>query len=196
MSRTFVIAAINETGYRRIILKSDGEPAILALKQDVKLKAKDIEIILKEAPTGDHSANGSVEVAVRDTKRQVRALLSELEENLGKIEDNHPIMSWLSRHAAFCLGRFAIKDDGRTAYQRLTGRKWNRPMITFGEQIYFRPLDSYRIESEGQRLKGDLGERVMSGHYVGTHGRNADVLVMTTQGIIKGNTVHRKTAEE
>ena len=36
----FVIAAI-KTGYRRIILKSDGEPAILALKQDVKLKATD-----------------------------------------------------------------------------------------------------------------------------------------------------------
>ena len=71
-----VIAAINETGYRRITLKSDGEPAILALKQDVKPKAKDIEIILKEALTGDHSANGSVEVAVRDTKRQVRALLT------------------------------------------------------------------------------------------------------------------------
>ena len=64
----FVIAAISETGYRTIILKSDGEPAILALKQDVKLKAKDIEIILKEARTGDHSANGSVEVAVRDPK--------------------------------------------------------------------------------------------------------------------------------
>ena len=69
-------------------------------------------------------------------------------------------------------------------------------MITFGEQVHFRPLDSYRVESDGQRLRGDPGERVMSGHYVGTHGRNADALVMTTQGIIKGNTVHRKTAEE
>ena len=36
----------------------------------------------------------------------------------------------------------------------------------------------------------------MSGHYVGTHGRNADVLVMTTQGVIKGNTVHRKPESE
>ena len=90
--------------------EDDREPAILALKQDVKLKAKDIEIILNEAPAGDNSANGPIELAVKDTKRQVRALLSELEENLDKIDDNHPIMSWLSRHAAFCLGRCAIKD--------------------------------------------------------------------------------------
>jgi len=27
----------------------------------------------------------------------------------------------------------------------------------------------------------------MSGYYVGTHGRNADVLVMTTQGVVKGD---------
>ena len=59
-----VIAAINETGYRRTILKREGEPAILALKQDVKLKAKDIEIVLKVAPTGDHSADGLVEGAI------------------------------------------------------------------------------------------------------------------------------------
>ena len=36
----------------------------------------------------------------------------------------------------------------------------------------------------------------MSGYYVGTHGRNADVLVMTTQGVVKGNTVHRRPETE
>ena len=31
---------------------------------------------------------------------------------------------------------------------------------------------------------------------MGTHGRNGDILVMTTQGVIKGNTVHRKPESE
>ena len=194
----FLLACINETGYRRLILKSDNEPAIIALKRETKAQTKDCEIVLQEAPTGDHSANGAIEVAVRDQKRQVRALLSELEEHYGKIEDTHPILTWLSRHAAFCLSRFAIKDDGKTPHQHLTGRKWNRPMVTFGEKIYFRPLDAYKVDDQesGERRKGDLGRRVMSGYYVGTHGRNADVLVMTTQGVIKGNTVHRKPESE
>ena len=197
-SVNFMLACLNETGYNRLILKSDGEPAIVALKREVKSKAAGIEIILQEAPTGDHSANGAVEVAIRDEKRQSRALLSELEEHFGKLEDTHPLLTWLSRHAAFCLSRFSIQDDGKTPYQRLTGRKWNRPMVTFGEKVYFRPLDSYRVSKEGEseRKKGDLASRVMSGHYVGTHGRNADVLVMTSQGVIRGNTVHRKPESE
>ena len=169
----------------------------LELKNEVKAQAKDVEIIMQESPTGDHSANWSVEVAVQDEKCQARALLSELEENLGKLEDTHPLLTWLSRHAAFCLGRFSIQDDGRYPFQRLTGQKWNRPMVTFGEKIYFRPLDAYKSkDNEMERKEGDLGRRVLSGHYVGTHGRNADVIVMTTQGVIKGNTIHRKPEAE
>ena len=55
----------------------------------MKTAAKDIEIVLTEAPAGDRNANGSIEVVIRDEKRQSRALLSELEENLGKLEDTH-----------------------------------------------------------------------------------------------------------
>ena len=78
----------------------------------------------------------------------------------------------MSRHAAFCLSRFSIKEDGKTPYEKLNGRKWNRPMVCFGEKIFFRPLDAYRVEDEsGERKIGDLGRRVMSGRYIGTHGR-------------------------
>ena len=129
----FLLSCSNETGNRRITLKSDNEAAILALKREVKVQTKDVEIVWQEAPTGDHSANGAVEVAVRDQKRQVRALLSEVEENLGKLDDTHPILTWLSRHAAFCLSRFSIKDGGRTPYQKLTGRKLDRPLVSTGE---------------------------------------------------------------
>ena len=69
-SVNFMLACLNETGYQRLILKSDGEPAIVALKREVKAKTAGIEVILQEAPTGDHSANGAVEVAIRDEKRQ------------------------------------------------------------------------------------------------------------------------------
>ena len=98
----FLLSCINEAGYRRIILKSDNEPAILALKREGEVQAKDVEIVLQEALAGDHSANGAVEVAVGDQKRQVRALLSEVVENLGKLDDIHPMSTWLSLHAAFC----------------------------------------------------------------------------------------------
>ena len=53
-------------------------------EKEVKTAVKDIEIVLTEALAGDHNASGSIEVAARDEKRQSRALLSDLEENLGK----------------------------------------------------------------------------------------------------------------
>jgi hypothetical protein len=65
--------------------------------------------------------------------------------------------------------------------------------VRFGERIFFRPLDAYKVDdgATGEGKSGDLGRRAMGGYYVGTHGRNADVLVMTTQGVVKGNAVHR-----
>ena len=182
---SFVLSCLRETGYRRVVLKSDGEPSIKALKEEVRAKASGIEVVVRETRTGDKRSNGAAEVGVRETKRQCRALLSTLEERLGtKLDPNHPLLTWLVRHATFCLSRFAIKDDGRTPYQRLHGRKWNRPLVEFGERIWFRPLDAYRV-------KGNLQSRVLSGLFVGTHGRDTNILAMTSDGVIKGTTVHR-----
>ena len=58
-------------------------------------------------------------------------------------------------------------------------------MVQFGERVWFRPLQAYMAD------KGDRDPKVMEGRYVGTHGRNCDVLCMTEEGVRKGNTVHR-----
>ena len=51
-------------GYKKIILKSDNESSILALKQAVK-DSTNIEVILEESPVGDHQANGEIENAIK-----------------------------------------------------------------------------------------------------------------------------------
>ena len=40
-------------------------------------------------------------------------------------------------------------------------------------------------------MKGNLQIRVLSGLFVGTHGRDTNILAMTSDGVIKGTTVHR-----
>ena len=72
---------IRECGYKKLFLKSDDEPSILALKNEVRAKLEDVEILLTESTTGDHRANGDAEVTVREIKRQVRVLKTSLEEN-------------------------------------------------------------------------------------------------------------------
>eukprot|EP00435_Cladocopium_sp_Y103_P036193 s510_g9.t1 len=186
----FLLGVLTECGYKRIILKSDNEPAIKALKSKVQ-QAATCEVVLEEGKTGDKPSTGSVEVSVRETKRQCRAMKSALLEKMDiEIPDRHPIWTWLSRHANFLISRYRVGEDGRTPDERLKGKKWRRPMVVFGEQIWFRPLKSYTAK------RGDLDPKLDSGVYVGTHGRNGDILVMTDKGVIKGGSVKRKALEQ
>ena len=182
---------VNEAGFKQVLLKSDGEPAIVALKQKVKEDLRDVEIHLTEVPVEDHRANGFIEVGVRELKRQVRAILSDLQDRLGfEIDPTHPCLVWLARHAAFLLTRFRVGTDGKTAYERTYGRSWRTPLVRYGEHILYRP----RANQDGRR--NDIAPRVSLGMYVGTGTRNSDVFVMTERGIMKGNSLSRRPPEE
>ena len=52
-----------------------------------------------------------------------------------KIEVDHPVMDWLIEHAAYIVTKFSMGHDGMTPNERLTGRKWTRPMFEFGEAV-------------------------------------------------------------
>ena len=185
----FVLGCLDECGYKRIILRSDNEPSVKALKQKVKT-ATSVEVVLEEGKTGDSRSMGSVEAAVKETKRQCRAMKSSLQEKLGiELVDGHHVLTWLARHGAFLISRYRVGADGRTPYERLKGKAWRRPMVTFGERVWFRPLRSY---TSG---RSDLAPKLDAGVYVGTHGRNGDVLVMTAEGVIKGGSVKRMPLE-
>ena len=94
----FMLGVLDECGYKRVILKSDNEPAIKALKAKVK-EASSVEVILEEGKTGDKPSTGAVEVS---SKRQCRAMKSALQENLGiEVHERHPILIWLARHGTF-----------------------------------------------------------------------------------------------
>ena len=187
----FVLNILDEVGYRKLVMKSDNERSIKSLKSAVKAASK-MDIVLEESKTGDSQANGLAEVSVRETKGQCRAMKSALQEKLGmEVPDAHPVLTWLARHANFLMSRFRINGhDGKTGYERLKGRKWRRPVVMFGERIWFRPLKSYTAGA------GGLENKLMSGRYIGTHGRNGDIMAMTSEGVIKGSSVKRMTQQE
>ena len=56
---------VERLGYKKIIMKSDNEPAILALQEAVR-RETDVEIVMEEVPVGDHQANGLVENAIKN----------------------------------------------------------------------------------------------------------------------------------
>ena len=111
----FVAGAIQEMGYKRILTKSDNEPAIKRLKERVS------ECLL----VGDSRAYGSAENAVKQVKGQFRTLKTSTEDLYRcKIDAKSCLLAWIPRHCANLMTRFKRYSDGRTAIQRLTGRRW------------------------------------------------------------------------
>ncbi|CAJ1443813.1 unnamed protein product, partial [Effrenium voratum] len=110
----FAIQSVEESGYRRIVLKSDNESSIKALKSAIKEGIKSVEIVMEEGKTGDSQSNGSCEVAVRETKRQVRAMKSALEEKMGL-----KIHSWKRPSVTFGRVWFKPRSYVRLAYDTM-----------------------------------------------------------------------------
>ena len=128
---------IGMLGYNRIVLKSDGEPAIVALKAAVKRERRE-EIIMEESPVDEHQSNGEIENAVRQVQGMTRTIKSGLEEKIEKkIERNSPIIPWMVRHAAASINRYQIGKDGKTAHRRLRGKEFNRMIAEFGECVWY-----------------------------------------------------------
>ena len=60
---------IEQLGYKKAVMKSDNEPAILLLK-DLVRKETDVEVVMEEARVGDHQANRAAENAVKNIQGQ------------------------------------------------------------------------------------------------------------------------------
>jgi len=191
---------IRDTGYARIEFKSDEEAALLKVKKAVmeRLKQEGVEVTPKESPVGDHQANGLAEVAVRELKICVRAVKFALEDKIGQeLAGSHPILTWIPRHAGMMMSRFRIVKEGKTAYERLYGKQWNRKVLQFGERAYFRPVNRRDLDNLGRKPTGrhanDFQSKFQEGHYVGTNPRTGELLMMTTRGVIRGTSYQRMT---
>ena len=121
-----------------VIFKSDGEASIIDLLNRVgDLQDKGTQ--LETSPVGDSRANGLAERAVQSVQKQVRTLKLALERNLGsRVEVTHPCFPWLIEHAADVLNQFLVSSDGRTAWERLKGRRYGGLMFEFGSKILYK----------------------------------------------------------
>ena len=134
-------------GYTRIIVKSDGERAIVRLLKETLRVAKTVvmnQVTLEHPPPYDPRSNGSVENGVRLVKGHLRTMKSCLERKLRKkIPEEHPLMSWLVEHTAWLLTVKLRGVDGKTAYERVRGRPFGKRLTDFGEEVL------YKLPSKG-----------------------------------------------
>ena len=149
---SFLTAFIKSFGFKRILVRSDNERSLLSLIERVMNNLTGVELVQMTSPEGDHAANGLAEVGVREIKAQTRILRSQLEQRLGsRIDEKDPLMSWIPRHAANCVSRCELMDDGRTPVQRRCRKTWKRKVVEFGESVHFRPVGENNAMQSGTR---------------------------------------------
>ena len=107
------------------------------------------------------------------------------------MEGNHPLVAWIARHQAQLLTRFRIYDDGKTAVERLTGRRWGRSALMFGERVLF-----VLARSREGRRKRDYEPRLQPGWYVGHHSRSGSMVMLTAGGVVKARIFRRLPESE
>ena len=126
-------------GQVRVIVKSDQEPAITDVQRELAKVRAEPGTALENSRVGDSNSNGRAERAVQDLKGLIRTLRSFTEEMAGgKILLTDPIVPWMVRHAGHLITMCRTRDDGRTAYQRMKGRRTTAKLVPFGEVVLFK----------------------------------------------------------
>ena len=119
----------------RLTLKSDGEPAMQALKRALAVK-RECETAIVHTPARESKSNCAVERAIRTWKGQMRTMRLHLEDRLKSvIAVDHPILSWLAVWSCEVLNKYKVR-DGRTAYELMTGHKVKHTVYAFGQRIW------------------------------------------------------------
>ena len=149
-------------GYPKVLLKSDNEPAIVALlKETLKgLKVDAMDAAPVHPPAYDSKANGSVENACRQVQGLLRTLKFCIESRIQRrIPCGHSIMAWLVRHTALeCAdarrGRaHSVREASRQTLQSSHG--WLRRGVP-GETAHKRAEPRRGWEVEAQVVQSSL----------------------------------------
>ena len=116
-----VVGIIDSYGHGKVILKSDGERAIVALKEAVKrfrqsetvlddgdgeTEREVAETLQEEAPKGDSRANGASEKVVQEVEGMIRTWKSAVEEAYGfTLPTDSVLMPYLIQHSGLLITR-------------------------------------------------------------------------------------------
>ena len=187
----WLVRKIDEAGYSGVPLtiKTDQEPAIIALKRAVAIR-RQAETTPIESPVRESKSNGAVERAVRTWQAQFRTLRHQIEANLEtKMEMSHPLIEWMTIWATDLILRYVMRENGRTAYESITGHRCRSPVVMFSETIMFR-----LAPDKSSRNKADSDWHV--GIFVGIESRTSEYLVQNKDGVFKCRTIRRLSRDK
>ena len=173
---------ILECGRTSGIIQCDNEPTLKTVATGAAAKIGNITV--RQTPTYSSNSQGSVERFHRTLFGQVKSLREQVKASYNNhmIGNNHPLMPWMIRHAAWLINRYLIHSDGLTSYQRRWERDYKHAICEFGETVL------YRVPAK-QLVKGDLA--LHKAIWLGVDDSNGESFVGTTEGVIRARTIRR-----
>ena len=165
-----VCVFVQELGYTRMILWSDGEPSITALvTADQKEWAGDsrnfqTQLIPRTSPVDCHASNGAAEAMYTAFKVSRRNLLESRSCQIHRF-----CRGWCDIRV-FLRHRFVVRSSGRTLFEGLTMSKFQSPLLNFGEAV---------LAKESGAQEGILGSSWDLGLWLGRSTRTNEHLVGT-----------------
>ena len=106
-----------------------------------------------------------------------------------ELECNEDIVTWMVRWAAMLVSRFLVGKDGRTAYERRTGRKCRIPVVPFGEKVWYKEI------RETKERKDKFSSEWKEGVWLGHQRSSNEILVGTSQGVVRAYSIKRREPE-
>ena len=133
-----ILEFLGEIVRKRIVIRSDNEPAVKALVQAVALHRQD-ETVIEEIPVKSSQSIACNEHDHFLVGGMARALRIDVEKRFG---DNFPVLHavhpWILRHRGWLFNRFCVGRDGYTAFQRYKGRIYNGEVCDLFECVLFK----------------------------------------------------------
>ena len=130
-----IMRSISDTVNTKIVLKTDGERAVVQV-QDRVISVRTQPTIREKPPAYDPQANGGAERGVQDVKGQLRATKLGLEARIGvEITDTMAVLEWMIPQAADTINRLLVGNDGRTVYYKVRHTNFHGEVYEFGEHV-------------------------------------------------------------
>ena len=171
---------------KKVILRTDTEPATLALRRKVQLvrKLSELETEVQDASPDEHQGL-QVERWVQTVRNLSKTLVYGVESQANvKITSESTLYPRVAKHAAFVLNRFVVH-KGKTPFEVLFDREYKGSLAPWGSCVLARPLPKVK----------EKGEPWIKGIFVGKDAVSNMNLASTQKGIAKARTMRRCTPE-
>jgi len=178
-----ILTDLQKLGYKRVVMKSDQEPAMIALIRRVQEKAH-CEIVPEHSPVGESRSNGEVERAIQTIEGLARTLKDALQTNAqATIAADCQIVPWLVEYSAVLHNLYHKGEphDGRTPYSRIRGRDWKIALPCFGEVVDYMVRGTSKLEA-----------RWREGVFLGVRDHTTEKIIGTVDGVVCAQSLRRR----